>query len=47
MHDDNVSNVYIAMEILFCQCAAKENIYLRFLALIVGVCEICPLNKSV
>lgn len=35
MHDDNVSHVYIAKEILFCQGATKGNIYLRFLGLIV------------
>lgn len=35
IHDDNVPHVYIAGEILFCQCAAKENIYSRFLCLIV------------
>lgn len=34
-HNDNVPLVYIAKEILFCQCATKENIYLRFLGLIV------------
>lgn len=34
MHNDNVYHVYIAMEILFCQCATRENICLRFLGLI-------------
>lgn len=35
MHDDNVSHVCIANEILACQCDIKQNICVRFLALIV------------
>lgn len=35
MHDDNVSHIYIAKEILSCQCATRKNIYSRFLGMIV------------
>ncbi len=37
MCDGNISHVYIAMEILFCQCATRENIYSRFLGLIMVI----------